>query len=78
MGRDVRKFLHHLVKQSVDEVGRSNIGEFIDFWGKKISVQLQKCSAKVNIKNSLLEDENMGAQTFSTEFSVAVCSNPVF
>ena len=46
-GDEARNFLQHLGKRSLDEVGRPNIGEFMDFFRKRFSIQLQKCNVKV-------------------------------
>ena len=36
-----------IIKKSSDKVGQLNAAEFIDFWPKRSSVELQKCSARV-------------------------------
>ena len=41
------KFLKKLSNQSSDEAGRPNAPEFLDFWRKRFSIQLQKCNAQV-------------------------------
>ena len=51
-GFDAWKFLKKIAKKSSDEVGRLNSAEFIDFWRKRFSVQLQKCNAIVISKKS--------------------------
>ena len=47
-----KKLLQKLSKHSLDEIGRPNAPEFIDYWRKRFSVQLQKCNAKVLLKKS--------------------------
>ena len=45
-----KKFLYKFSKHSLGEIGRPNAPEFIDYWRQKFSVQLQKCNAKVLLK----------------------------
>ena len=47
LGIDEWKLLCKLSKKSSDKVGRPNAAEFIDFWSKRFSVQLQKCNTRV-------------------------------
>ena len=49
-GEEARKFLQKLTAFSSDEAGRPNAVEFLDFWRKRFSVQLQKCNVKVIAK----------------------------
>ena len=51
-GEERKKFLQMLSKHSLDKIGRPNAPEFIDYWRKRFSVQLQKCNAKVLLKKS--------------------------
>ena len=51
-GFDAWKFLKKIAKKSSDEVGRLTAAEFIDFWSKRFSVQLQRCNANVISKKS--------------------------
>ena len=46
-GEEARKFLQKLAAFSSDEAGRPNAAEFLDFWRKMFSVQLQKCNVQV-------------------------------
>ena len=46
-GEEARNFLRKLAAFSSDEVGQPNAPEFVDFWRKRFSVQLQKCNARV-------------------------------
>ena len=57
-GIDGWKLLCKLAKKSSDKVGRLNAAEFIDFWSKRFSIQLQKCNARVISKklSSMSED----------------------
>ena len=51
-GEEGKKFLQTFSKHLLDEIGRPNAPEFIDYWRKRFSVQLQKCNAKVLLKKS--------------------------
>ena len=51
-GEEGKKFLQKLSKHSSDKIGRPNAPEFIDYWRKRFSVQLQKRNAKVLLKKS--------------------------
>ena len=51
-GEEEKKFLQKISKHSLDKIGRPNAPEFIDYWRKRFSVQLQKCNAKVLLKKS--------------------------
>ena len=46
-GEEAKNFLRKLAAFSSDEVGQPNAPEFVDFWRKRFSVQLQKCNARV-------------------------------
>ena len=56
---DGLKYLQHLSKSSVDELGKPNPSEFLDHWRKIFSVQLQKCNSNTIIKKvSSLSNED--------------------
>ena len=46
------EILKKIAKKSSDEVGRVNPAEFIDFWSKRFSVQIQKCNENIISKKS--------------------------
>ena len=49
-GEEARKYLRKLAQRSTDGVGRPNAAEFVDFWRKRFSVQLQRCNSRVILK----------------------------
>ena len=67
-GIDGWKLLCKLSKKSSDKVGRPNAAEFIDFWSKRFSIQLQKCNARViSTKLSSLSEDNR-CDIFATQY----------
>ena len=46
-GEEARNFLQKQAAFSSDEAGRPNAAEFLDFWRKRFSGQLQKCNVQV-------------------------------
>ena len=62
-------FLQKLAAFSSDEAGRPNAAEFLDFWRKRFSVQLQKCIAQVISKKlSMLCSGSERPDCLSTQF----------
>ena len=54
---------------SSDEAGRPNAAEFLDFWRKRFSVQLQKCNVQViSEKLSMLCGGSERPDSLSTQF----------
>ena len=49
---DRQKFFQKLSKHSLEGIGKSNAPEFIDYWRKRFSIQLQKCNAKLLLMKS--------------------------
>ena len=69
MGRRGEKFLQRLAVFSSDEAGRPNAAEFLDFWRKRFSIQLQKCNVKVISKKlSMLCGGSERPDSLSTQF----------
>ena len=68
-GGEARKFLQKLAAFSSDEAGRPNVVEFLDFWRKRFSVQLQKCNVQVISKKlSMLCSGSERLDSLSTQF----------
>ena len=66
---EVRNFLQKLAAFSSDEARRPNAAEFLDFWRKIFSVQLQKCNVKVISKKlSMLCGRSERPDSLSTQF----------
>ena len=51
-----------------DIVGRPNAAEFIDFWSKRFSIQLQKCNARVISKKLSTMSEDNRCDLFATQY----------
>ena len=66
-GIDGWKLLCKLSKKSSDKVGRPNAAQFIDFWSKCFSVQLQKCNARVISKKLSSLSEGNRCDLFATQ-----------
>ena len=68
-GEEARKFLQKLAAFSSDEAERPNAVEFLDFWRKRFSVQLQKCNVQVISKKlSMLCGRSERPDSLSTHF----------
>ena len=67
-GIDGWKLLCKLAKKSSDKVGRPNAAEFIDFWSKRFSIQLQKCNARVISKKLSSLSEDNRCDLFATQY----------
>ena len=66
---EARNFLLKLAAVSSDEAGRPNAAEFLDFWRKRFSVQLQKCNVQVISKKlSMLCVGSERPDSLSTQF----------
>ena len=66
---EARKFLQKLAAFSSDEAGRPNAVEFLDFWRKRFSVQLQKCNVQdISKKLSMLCGGSERPDSLSTQF----------
>ena len=63
-----RNFLQKLAKKSCDEIGRPNAAEFLDFWRKRFSLQLQKCNAKVILRKMASLSSDTSSAKYSTQF----------
>ena len=46
-GEKAERFLKELSKESADEGGHPNTCEFVGYWRKRLSLQIQKCNAGV-------------------------------
>ena len=46
-GEKAKGFLKELSKESTDEDGHPNTCEFVGYWRKHLSLQIQKCNAGV-------------------------------
>ena len=57
-GSDDLKYLQHLSKLSVDELGKPNPSEFLDHWRERFSIQLLKCNSNTIKKISSLPNED--------------------
>ena len=49
-GEKAVDYLRVLSRKSRDAVGKSNTADFINFWRKRISVQIQKCNSRVLLR----------------------------
>ena len=55
-------------RQSTDGVGRPNVAEFVDFWRKRFSVQLQRCNSRVILKKLSAFDITDTCNEYSTQY----------
>ena len=67
-GIDGWKLQCKLSKKSSDKVGRPNAVEFINFWSKCFSIQLQKCNARVISKKLSSLSEDNRCDLFATQY----------
>ena len=66
-GEKAEGFLKELSKESTDEDGHRNTCEFVGYWRKRLSLQIQKCNAGVILKklSSLTELMDYDISSFS-------------
>ena len=55
MGQEASDYLNQLSRLSRDEDGRPNPSDFKTHWRRRLSVQLQKCNARVILQGRWLE-----------------------
>ena len=67
-GEEARKYLRKLAQGSTDGVGRPNAAEFVDFWRKRFSVQLQRCNSRVILKKLSAFDIKDTCNEYSTQY----------
>ena len=66
-GEKAEGFLKELAKESTDEDGHPNTCEFVGYWRKRVSLQIQKCNAGVIFRklSSLTELMDYDISSFS-------------
>ena len=57
-----------IIKEVIGQSGTTDSAEFIDFWPKRFSVQLQKCNARVISKKLSLLSEDNRYDLFTTQY----------